>query len=184
MIGCVILTALNELDRIGQLKADSKFLDLGHVMALYLLFSKTHDATEIEDPALDSDGDGEDGDGEDAETIDWQNALVAYAEKAGIDLSDQGVSGIDEVFGEVTGYTDFGKAKVERWKWTELLREYREDYLWRPTILALPTDNIGGDQYDITKWEPERRAKYAFDHKDPLAGALGEDSGSDEAEDS
>ena len=118
MIGCVVLTALNELDRIEQLSKDSKFRDLGHVMALYLLFSKTHETTEIEYPALDLDGDGEA-----ADTVDWQDALVAYAEKAGIDLLDQGVSGIDEVLAEVTGYTDIGKAKVERWKWTELVRQ-------------------------------------------------------------
>ncbi|KXT04553.1 hypothetical protein AC578_8733 [Pseudocercospora eumusae] len=179
VIGCLILTALNELDRIGQLHKDSKFRDLGHVMALYLLFSKTHDTTEIEYPALDSDGDGEG-----AETVDWQDALVAYAEKADIDLLDQGVYGIAEVLPEAVGYTSIGKAKVERWKWTEVLREYREEYLTRSTILALATDNIGGHYYDITKWSPEERAKCAFDHKDPLAGVLDEDSASDESEDS
>ena len=31
LIGCSILTALNELDRIGQFKADSKFIDLAQV---------------------------------------------------------------------------------------------------------------------------------------------------------
>lgn len=49
------------------------------------------------------------------------------------------------------------------------LRDYRQDYLWRPTILALPTDNIGGDQYDITKCTREQRAECAFDKEDPLA---------------
>ncbi|KXT18473.1 hypothetical protein AC579_2240 [Pseudocercospora musae] len=178
IIGCVILTALNELDRIGQLKKDSKFRDLGHVMALYLLFSKTHDTTEIEYGAHDLDGDREV-----AETIDWQDALVAYAEKAGVDLLDQGVSGINEVLAKVVGYTDIGKAKVERWKWTELLKGYREDYLTRTSVLRLATDNIGGGHYDITKWDPEQRAKCAFDHKDPLTRVSDEVSGSDESED-
>ena len=49
------------------------------------------------------------------------------------------------------------------------LRDYRQDYLWRPTILALATDNIGGDRYDLTKWSREERAEHAFDKKDPLA---------------
>lgn len=49
------------------------------------------------------------------------------------------------------------------------LRDYRQDYLWRPTILALPTDNIGGDRYDLTTWSREDRAEHAFDKKDPLA---------------
>lgn len=117
MIGCVILTALNELDRIGQFKADSRFLDLGHVMALFLLWSKTPQSTLIEYPLSSDDED----DGIEAETVDWQETLVAYAEKVKIDLADQGVAGVSSILDGVFAEPLEGKAKVERWKWTALV---------------------------------------------------------------
>lgn len=117
MLGCLILTALSELDRIGQFKADSKFLDLGHVMALFLLWSKTPQSTLIEYPLSSDDED----DGVDVETVDWQETLVAYAERATIDLSSSGVTGISDILDGVYAEPLEGKAKAERWKWTVLV---------------------------------------------------------------
>lgn len=107
VVGCAILTALNELERIGQFSGDSKFRDLGLVMALYLRWSKAAHATTLT----------EDGD------IDFQEMIVAYANKIELDLTEQGVGDLEDV---VTTFEDAelpeGKAKVERWGWTEVVR--------------------------------------------------------------
>lgn len=117
LIGCMILTMLNELDRIGQLTSDSKFLDLSHVMALYLLWSTSANETTIEFSELSDVDDA----GEEPEDVDWQEALVAYAEKINVNLAEQGVSGIQDALDGINAEPLDGKAKAERWKWTPLV---------------------------------------------------------------
>lgn len=170
VIGCMILTALNEVERVGQLKNDSQFRDLGHVMALYLRFA---------DPTYGTTLDGE-------EDIDWTHAIVGYAKRAGIDLTEQGVNGMETVLVECEEVVDVeGKAKVDRWGWKNTARglelagnqsavltsrqfkKYKDDYKTHGMIL-MPSDTIGGDSYNIVKWSREERAEMAFDKKDPL----------------
>ena len=68
--GRAILTMLNELDRAGHLKPDSKFQDLALVMGLALKWSE-----------------GQEDYGYEPEDLEWRNSVVAYAKKGGIDLT-------------------------------------------------------------------------------------------------
>lgn len=68
--GRAILTMLNELDRAGHLKPDSKFLDLGLVMGMALKWSN-----------------GQEDYGYEPEDLEWRNSVAAYARKGGIDLT-------------------------------------------------------------------------------------------------
>jgi hypothetical protein len=68
--GRAILIMLNELDRAGHLKPDSKFQDLALVMGLALKWSE-----------------GQEDYGYDPEDLEWRNSVVAYAKKGGIDLT-------------------------------------------------------------------------------------------------
>ncbi|SMR44509.1 unnamed protein product [Zymoseptoria tritici ST99CH_3D1] len=122
--GCAALTALNELDRVGQLKKDSRFLDLGHVMAMFLLWSKTATGMTVEgrirhDPYDDDDAE--------LEMYEWVGTLLAYAAKADIDLAEQRVSGIDKVLKRTTVGGLRGSAKADKWDWTATFRDYQID---------------------------------------------------------
>jgi len=91
---------LNELDRTGHLKPDSKFQDLALVMGMALEWS-----------------DHQEDYGFDEEHLNWRNSVVAYAKKGGIDLTtiplhnaQQLVDGVDDV--EIPG-----KVKADQWDW-------------------------------------------------------------------
>lgn len=119
--GCAALTALNELDRVGQLKKDSRFLDLGHVMAMFLLWSKTATGMTVEgrirhDPYDDDDAE--------LEMYEWVGPLLAYAAKADIDLAEQRVSGIDKVLKRTTVGGLRGSAKADKWDWTATVSSF------------------------------------------------------------
>jgi hypothetical protein len=123
--GCVIITALNELDRIGQLKKDSQFLNLGYVMAIFLLRGidledLLGEGTNIEYPQS---GDRERHFG----VVDWAGVVIAYAKKADIDLSHQGVAGLGEILERTTAANLDEPAKAERWQWTALVSGSLED---------------------------------------------------------
>ncbi|SMY19664.1 unnamed protein product [Zymoseptoria tritici ST99CH_1A5] len=120
-VGCAALTALNELDRVGQLKKDSRFLDLGHVMAMFLLWSKTATGMTVEgrirhDPYDDDDAE--------LEIYEWVGPLLAYAAKADIDLAEQRVSGIDKVLKRTTVGGLRGSAKADKWDWTATVSSF------------------------------------------------------------
>ena len=100
LIGCALLTVLNAIDRIEQLKANSEFRDLGLVMALYLQFSR-----EVECLSLSP-----------TDNTDWQEVLLQYAAKAEIDLSGQGVAGLDNTI-DLTREPLAGKPTATRWNW-------------------------------------------------------------------
>ena len=75
LIGCMILTILREPDHLGQHTTDSKFPELGHVIALYLLWSISANETRIKFEDLSDDDDA----GAGPENVDWQEILAAYA---------------------------------------------------------------------------------------------------------
>lgn len=111
LIGCAILSALNTLDRLEELKEDSAFRDLGIVMALFLKFSQDIPTG----PIYINEG---------VET-DWQEAIIQYAAKAGIEVTDQGVTNIEDLVDdcESTGVPISGKATASRWHWTKTVSE-------------------------------------------------------------
>lgn len=92
---------LNELDRTGSLKPDSKFEDLALVMCMALKMSED----EVK---------------HDEELLKWRHTIVAYARKGGIDveaapLHDAHVL-VDDV-DERLASEDLGQAKADRWGW-------------------------------------------------------------------
>lgn len=98
VIGSAVLTTLEELDRQGELKPDSKYQDLGLVMALHLKW--TVFPAEIPMP----------------EVKDWQPHLVAYAKKAGIDLEEQGCDNLSKTIKQYKNVRTIGGKKTgDRW---------------------------------------------------------------------
>ena len=98
VVGIALLTALHQLDRAGELKQDSKFRDLGLVMALCLQIGASSPIDYME----------------------WVPKLISYAKKAGIDLAKQGVDGLEKVLEQEAGDGPLRKSSSEdRWKWTQ-----------------------------------------------------------------
>ncbi|KAK8140164.1 hypothetical protein PG984_000230 [Apiospora sp. TS-2023a] len=150
-IGDMLLTMLNELDRAGELKAESRLKDLPLVMAWYLEWSKDLDGMGFDDDQL-----------------DWCPQVVAYAKKGGIDLATSGLFGAgdrvaaleaEEGGGGIPALE--GQAKVDRWGWKNSFAAMK-----RKRVPA----SFGARDFDITQWTRAERAKHAFNKRDPLAG--------------
>ncbi|KAK4493831.1 hypothetical protein PRZ48_015016 [Zasmidium cellare] len=158
LLGCMILTALNEIERIGQLKAESEFRDLGYVMALWWRWGGEGLTTGL--------GDAEEK--EDGEDTDWCDLIVAYAKKAGIELAKQGVYGLERGLRDVDVEALEGKAKVDRWGWKKMFKAYNENRMGTPWMVG-PAGPKPGESFNFMEWTREERADAAFDKKDPLA---------------
>ena len=103
MIGCAILTMLNELDRAEHLKPDSKIQDLPLVMLMTLKWSYGQEDI-------------------DEEYLAWRNTVVAYAKKGGIDLKSTPLGGAQKLLDSVDeeqANEDLGPAKADRWGWKQ-----------------------------------------------------------------
>lgn len=105
MIGCALLTMLDELDYAGELKSDSRLLNLGLVMSLYL-----HAASGMEDYGIDY---GE---------LDWRQNVIAYAKKADIGR-ENGMSAFPLYYNAYDAPED-EKKKISRgrWRWPSKVR--------------------------------------------------------------
>ncbi|KAK4890628.1 hypothetical protein LTR27_010667 [Elasticomyces elasticus] len=103
--GCMFLTTLAAIDAAGQLKASSRFRDLGLVMSLWLEWSG-----KLEDYGI-----GEEGE------CEWRKHLVSYAKKSKIDLFKVGAGVHCKValhkFKKVKTLTR-KDAKITKWDWT------------------------------------------------------------------
>lgn len=87
---------LNELDRSGHLKPDSKFLDLGLVMGMALEWSQGQEDYELED-------------------IEWCNNVVAYAKKGGIDLADIPLDDVEKLVDGIEDVEIPARVKADQW---------------------------------------------------------------------
>lgn len=146
-MGCALLTALAALEDGGELKPDSKFLDLPLVISSFLEWAHDLDAYGIDEDA-----------------VEWRTHAVAYFTKAGLDV-EKGVYGTAKLLemlkedGDGDGVNAAGKSDKDPWGWAKRLRAYKRDH---------GTPNIGGSRHDITRMSRKERAQYAFDGKDPL----------------
>jgi hypothetical protein len=143
LIGTAVLTGLSMVERAGELKPDSKFLDLGIVISTYLRW--TLEATEVcmED-----------------EEFAWYQDVVAYFERSGID-ADKGVKGTRERLVKLKGKNpSVPGTKKDAWGWEARLKKYKKDHV---------AGRMGGKSFDITKWSRKDRAEFSFNGKDPLA---------------
>ncbi|KAK5131100.1 hypothetical protein LTR08_001318 [Meristemomyces frigidus] len=147
LIGCAFLTMLHSLLREKELKADSRFRDLGLVISLFLKWSDGQEHNEIPEDEL----------------------ILAYAKKAGIDLRATGCDDIGEILEEHEG----GNAKLpstskkDPYGWAKTLKAYKADHTQH--------GELGGESYNILKMSRKDRARRAFDKKDPLAGVSDKD---------
>ena len=119
--GCAILTMLNELDRAGHLKPDSKFKDLALVMVMALKWSEDQEDYEPED-------------------LEWRNSVVAYAKKGGIDLTATPLLDAQELVKGVEDAEIPARVKADQWDFKKKVCHTLTLVLWHarrhPNILS------------------------------------------------
>ncbi|KAF1834549.1 hypothetical protein BDW02DRAFT_568937 [Decorospora gaudefroyi] len=189
LIGCALLSTLAATEAAGELKPDSRFLDLTLVISYY--FEISHDLPDY---------------GIEGECVAWRREAVKYFKKGKLD-PEKGLSAtkvrmeklekagdydgddedadaetVDEPVAEgqnanqeaagekAVSPPSKGKAKrasggvqsdeKDPWKWADKFKAYKKGR----------GSSMGGQKYDITKMSRTDRAAAAFDGKDPLAG--------------
>ena len=155
VLGTALLTTLHLISQAGELKQDSKYCDLGLVMALWLKLSFQPADIPMED-----------------EDLYWRPCVVAYAKKASIDLLKQQIAGIEE---SVEALKDAAaEAELDGngdvWKWNKrVCRSCGLEHVSRLTVPQFKDLNPrGGNSHNIMMWIRQQRASAAFDGKDPL----------------
>lgn len=150
LIGIAFIESLHELDRAKLLIPNSTIKDLGLVMSIYLDWG--HD---FEDYGVEEDD------------LMWRKHVLSYVKKAGIDIVQEGCAGMtktlevyENIYPTIPALEDV-EGKLTRWKWRKFYQEYRKYYHGRR--------RLGGEEFNVLKMDRRRRAKYAFDEKDPLA---------------
>ncbi|KAI5362680.1 hypothetical protein Slin14017_G063610 [Septoria linicola] len=119
-------------------------MDLCFGSSKNMLWSQAINETYIEYP-LSSEAEDK---GEAPDLIDWPATVVSYAKKCKIDLAQQSVAGLDDVLDSIRIRPLIGNAKVEKWKWTELVSSPLE-----PMMLPL-TRTSSGSIVEITYGGP------------------------------
>ncbi len=107
LVGSALLTTLASLDKAGELKADSTFMDLTLVMTEYLEWSR-----DIEDY-----------------DVEWPEYLAAYFKKAKLDAS-RGVGGIAKLIYELEDDNCEVKdpSGKDLWGWKKALTKYKKSH--------------------------------------------------------
>ncbi|KAG9660995.1 hypothetical protein KCU64_g2844, partial [Aureobasidium melanogenum] len=162
LLGFMFLAGLNRIDQEGELKPDSKYKDLSLVMSLWARVADDLGG-DTDDPFDDVKGGGDSSLGDYAGfSLLWFRYLLALAEEAGIPI--KGVTDIDDKVDEwssqIEGEVKLPPKKADRFGWKTKFSQYTKSYGIG--------GKIGGEQFKITKWTRQERAKYAFDNKDPL----------------
>lgn len=181
VMGCAVVTVLAAIERAGELKPDSRFLDLALVIGYYVDFC-------YDLPAYGFEG----------EAVTWRKHAVEYFKKANLDPAKATATtkqrmekiekGDDELDEEeptdgaekentspksATGKRKRGSAGAsedankedDTWGWDKSFQKYKKDH----------DPKMGGNHYDITKMSRAERKEAAFDGKDPLAGVSAKD---------
>jgi len=162
LLGCALLTVLSAIDRAGELKPESRFLDLALVIGNFLELS--HDL-----PAYGIEG----------ACVCWRKEAVVYFKKGSLDPnrglfdtehrlkqlesapnveplnSDDDTD--DEADAELLHHQH--GSETDPWAWTATMEKYRKKH----------ANTIGLQQYDITKFTRAERAEASFNGRDPLA---------------
>ncbi|KAF1997778.1 hypothetical protein P154DRAFT_440413, partial [Amniculicola lignicola CBS 123094] len=152
LIGSAFLTALHAIEEAGELKKDSKFLDLPLVMGYFLEYGYN-----LPDFSIDGDG------------AAWPRHAIAYYTKSkaspsqGIFSTPQRLKDLAERYEDEEDEDEYinKRSKKDPWAWTARLKDYKNQH---------GGQKLGGKHHDITKMSKRERAAHAFDGKDPLAG--------------
>ncbi|RAL07347.1 uncharacterized protein BO97DRAFT_378712 [Aspergillus homomorphus CBS 101889] len=162
MLELMLLTALAELEKQGQLGANSDVRNLGMVMGL---FAK-------EAQALRSDGYIDDEPSTTNKTYSGEHFvpyLLAYANKHNIPI--HGPSEIDEIIAEAEEEAEEADVQLptakDPWKWATAFKAYERKNKGSTTRSGKAV--IGGDSLDITTFSSAERKANSFDGKDPLS---------------
>ena len=178
-MGCAFLTVISAIDHAGELKRDSKFLDLALVIGYYL--EASHDL-----PAHGIEG----------ECVSWRKEAVALFKKGKLDpkkalfgtadrlkalenapdfngsvpdedKDSEATSGKEsETSGKKRKRGEKSKASEnDPWQWDAKFKAYKK----------MQGKSLGGQKYDITKMSRAERADSAFNGKDPLADVSAKD---------
>lgn len=181
LVGCAALTVLTAIEKAGELKPDSRFLDLALVIGYYIEFCYDLFAYELVS---------------EIETL--RKHIVEYFKKANLDptkatartknrierLEQRGDESGENVTTEDAGKENespklaAGKRKrgstsasenadeeEDTWGWDKSFQKYKKAH----------DPKMGGNNYDITKMTRAERKAKAFDGKDPLAGVSAKD---------
>jgi len=116
LLGFMFLTVLNRIDQDGDLKPDSKYLDLSRVMALWAKASEDLGTNMDEDPLADNKGDL--GDYAGFNQV-WFRYLLALSKESGVPI--EGVTDIendiDDWHAQAEGKVKLPPKKVDRFGW-------------------------------------------------------------------
>lgn len=163
LVGRAFISMLHLLDLAGQLKADSDFRDLSLVMSLYLSWSREQMALSEIVGDLDDDYDGD----------QWDERVVLYAKKGGLDLVANGCCGTESRLNAVNEEFEANERSktlkpsktADRWKWSKTFKDFKSEHGIFTSRCVPP----GAPDWDIMKWPRELRARFNFDGVDPLA---------------
>ncbi|KAH9875132.1 hypothetical protein J1614_004622, partial [Plenodomus biglobosus] len=201
LVGCALITTLAVVEDEGELKRDSKLLDLPLVIGEFLEFA-------YELPAMGIEG----------ECMAWRKEAVAYFKRGKLDVKkgvfatdmrieqfEKGEDDAAEVLGSdgpltegsaslpisIPGDDDEEKENTSpanskpisppssaRKRKLDETKGAKDKWQWHVKLTAYKkkrSPKMGGQHYDITKMSKAARAKAAFDNKDPLAGVPAKD---------
>lgn len=121
LLGFMFLTVLNRIDQEGDLKSDSKYLDLSRVMALWAKASEDLGMNMDEDPLADNKGDF--GDHAGFNQV-WFRYLLALSKESGVPI--EGVTDIendiDDWHAQAEGKVKLPAKKADRFGWKTKVR--------------------------------------------------------------
>jgi len=116
LLGFMFLTVLNRIDQDGDLKPDSKYLDLSRVMALWAKASEDLGMNMDEDPLANNKGDFGDYTGFNQV---WFRYLLALSKESGVPI--EGVTDIendiDDWYAQAEGKVKLPSRKADRFGW-------------------------------------------------------------------
>ncbi|KAI8934718.1 hypothetical protein NX059_008407 [Plenodomus lindquistii] len=179
LVGCALITTLAVVEDEGELKPDSKLLDLPLVIGEFIEF--TYDLADM---------------GIEGECMEWRKEAIAYVKKGRLDLK-KGVAASElrmklleegdekEDADKENDEEETGQAKKsaspaagQKRKLDETQGGSKDKWQWDAKFKAYKKKRhpkMGGQHYDITKMSKKARADAAFDKKDPLAGVSAKD---------
>lgn len=167
LMGCALLTALDALERAGQLKKDSDFLDLPLVITSFL-----HWAVHL--PRYGIEGDD----------VEWVSKAVDYFQKAelnpkkGMTDSDTLIQKCIEGFKDEEEDDDNEDEEIGNGEGPNPKKSSEDPWGWSHSLKVYKKENEGvfaTKQYDITRMSKKERAASSFNGRDPLAGISAKD---------
>jgi len=174
LVGRLFLSMLARLEREKLLSKDSEILNIGTVMAMYMMIPEQNDDGFNQTSPKESIGPKKD-------KKTWQpeefpSHILACARRYDIPLL--GPHNIDELIEQANPDADLpvvesnAGPKADPFGWEKALKRYSTDYRGVTQMLSkrrkAGKGAIGGDALDITTWTSAERKEFNFDGRDPF----------------